>query len=110
MAETINQGRRARRATVILTAEIEHEGQSIPVTLSNLSPGGALIVGELIPAEGSRVVFRRNDICVASRVAWVEAGHAGLEFDEPLQFEDLLRHVPQPHTVVRQQFRRPRLK
>lgn len=94
----------------MLGVVIEHEGRSIPVRVGNISATGALIVGNFLPAEGSCVIFRRNELAIESRVAWVDSGNAGLEFDHPLQIEDLLRHVPQPRVVHPPRYRRPGFK
>lgn len=110
MNEASNESRSAIRSTVMLGAVIEYEGQSIPVKISNVSGSGALVIGDLLPGAGSAVLFRRNELVVASRIAWVESGHAGLKFSEPLRVEDLLRYVPQLRVIAPQSFRRPGVK
>jgi len=77
-------------------ATLETSLASIPVMLRNLSQEGALIRGEELPEEGSRVLFHRDGLSVPSRVAWSHCGHAGLEFDFPLYPKEMLRHVPEP--------------
>jgi hypothetical protein len=110
MAEASNEARRASRAKVILEAAIEHEGCSIPVKVSNVSASGALVIGDCLPGEGSEVVFRRHELAIAGRIAWVDSNHAGLEFDATLQVGDLLRHVQQLRLVSQPSYRRPGLK
>jgi hypothetical protein len=90
------QNRRHSRSNVILTATLETSGGSLAVMLRNLSQEGALIRGDGLPEEGSRVLFHRDGLSVPSRVAWSHCGHAGLAFDFPLFPKELLRHVPEP--------------
>ena len=90
------QNRRHRRSNVMLKATLETSGGSLPVMLRNLSQEGALIRGEDLPEEGSRVLFHRDGLSVPSRVAWSHCGHAGLAFDFPLFPKELLRYVPEP--------------
>lgn len=100
---------RSRRANVLLAATIEVSGASIAVKLRNLSEQGALIQGERLPVEGSEVLFRRNDLGVAGRVAWVDGQYAGVAFAVPLQPQEVLRNIPQPKPRVQSDFRRPAL-
>jgi hypothetical protein len=64
------------------------------VVLRNLSQEGALVEGETLPEEGTRVLFHRQGLSVPGRVAWTHCDHAGLQFDFPLYPRELLRHVP----------------
>lgn len=92
------QNRRSRRSNVMLKATLEIPGDSLPVVLRNLSQEGALVQGEALPEEGTRVLFHRQGLSVPSRVAWSHCGHAGLEFEFPLFPGELLRHIPSPAT------------
>jgi hypothetical protein len=89
------QNRRHRRSNVMLRATLEMPGASLPSLLRNLSQEGALIKGEGLPEEGSRVLFHRDGLSGPSRVAWSHCGHAGLAFDFPLYPKEMLRHVPE---------------
>lgn len=89
------QNRRHRRSNVMLKATLETPGESLPVMLRNLSQEGALIKGEELPDQGSRVLFHRDGLSVPSRIAWSHCGHAGLAFDFPLFPKEMLRHVPE---------------
>ena len=91
---TATQNRRSGRSNVLLKATLESGGESLSVTLRNLSQEGALVQGSRLPAEGVRVLFHRQGLSVPSRVAWAHAGVAGLEFEFPLFPKELLRHVP----------------
>jgi hypothetical protein len=102
-----SQNRRARRSNVLLAASIELSGAVIPVKLRNLSTEGALIEGDSLPVEGSEVLFRRNDLSVNSRVAWVHEKQAGVAFNRPIPQEDVLRNIPTPRHRRPLDFRRP---
>ena len=93
-AVSVTQNRRSSRSNVMLKATLEIPGSSLTVVLRNLSQEGALVQGEKLPTEGTRVLFRRDGLSVPSRIAWSHAGHAGVEFDFPLFPRELLRHVP----------------
>ena len=101
-----NQNRRSRRSNVLLAASIEALGAVVPVKLRNLSTEGALIEGDGLPVEGSEVLFRRNELSVSSRVAWVHGKHAGVAFRTPIPQEEVLRNIPSPRYRAPLQFRR----
>jgi hypothetical protein len=104
------QNRRHSRSNVMLKATLETSDASLAVMLRNLSQEGALIKGEGLPDEGSRVLFHRDGLSVPSRVAWSHCGHAGIAFDFPLYPKEVLRHVPTPqHKVAPPIARRPGL-
>jgi len=106
---TTTQNRRSRRSNVLLSASIEFSGSALPVKLRNLSSEGALIDGDKLPVEGSEVLFRKAELSLAGRIAWVEGKRAGLAFAEPLAPELVLRHIPAPRPRVQPDFRRPGL-
>ena len=110
MDESCNtQNRRSRRSPVLLSAKVDVFGAEVSVILRNLSSDGALIEGERLPPEGATTTFRRKDLTVAGRIAWVEGRFAGLAFDRSLEREELLQHVPPPRQRVDTTFRRPGL-
>ncbi|HET7816301.1 MAG TPA: PilZ domain-containing protein [Sphingomicrobium sp.] len=106
---SISQNRRSRRSNVLLAASIEVSGAVVPVKLRNLSTEGALIEGDGLPVEGSEVMFRRNEISVSSRVAWVHGKQAGVAFRRPIHQEEVLRNIPKPRYRAQPEFRRPAL-
>ena len=103
----ITQNRRARRSHVLMAASIEADGTLVAVKLRNLSPEGALVEGEQLPAVGSPVVFRKKELNLPGRVAWVTAGRAGIAFDAMLDPESVMRHVPRAKPLPKLDFRRP---
>ena len=105
----MTQNRRSRRSNVLLAATIEAFGKVIPVKLRNLSTEGALIEGKDLPLDGSRVVFKRNELAVDSHVIWVLGDQAGVAFDKPIACEDVLRNIPSPRYRAPVKFARPGL-
>jgi hypothetical protein len=103
------QNRRSRRSHVMLAASIEQAGSARSVTLRNLSADGALIQSDDLPQTGSQVVFRRAELTVRGRVVWVEGRFAGVAFEEKLEPEQVLRHVPQGRPKVQLKPWRPGL-
>ncbi len=106
----ITQNRRARRSHVLMAASIEAGDVTVTVKLRNLSPEGALVEGSELPAVDSPVIFRKKELKLAGRVAWVTAGRAGIAFDALLDPEAVLRHVPTTRPQPKLDFRRPRIK
>lgn len=104
------QNRRTRRSHVLMAASIEGGGVTIPVKLRNLSSEGALVEGSALPAVDSPVVFRKKELVLAGRVAWVTGGRAGIAFDAKLDPEAVLRHVPKRRPQAKFDFRRPGIK
>jgi hypothetical protein len=105
----MTQNRRSRRSNVLLAATIEAFGKAIAVKLRNLSTEGALIEGKNLPLEGSRVLFKRNELAVDSHVIWVLGDQAGVAFDDPIACEDVLRNIPSPRYRAPVKFGRPGL-
>ena len=111
MDESSNsQNRKNRRSNVLMSASLELSGTSVPVKLRNLSAEGALVEGESLPVEGASVLFRKGDLSMPGRVAWVNGRQAGVNFARNLNPEQLLRHIPTPRPRVKPDFRRPGLK
>ena len=106
---SINQNRKSRRSNVLLAASIEFSGAAHSVKLRNLSTEGALIEGDGLPVEGSEVLFRRNELSVKSRVAWVHGKQAGVAFHRPIAQEDVLRNIPKRRYRATVDYRRPAL-
>lgn len=92
-----------------MSASIELSGMSLPVKLRNLSTEGALIEGDHLPVEGSEILFRKAELSLKGRIAWVETRRAGVAFAELLSPEAVLRHIPAPRPRVTPDFRRPAL-
>ena len=106
----INQNRRANRSHVLMAASIEVDGITVAVKLRNLSDEGALVEAEQLPAVGSHVVFRKKELNLAGRIAWITANRAGIAFDAKLDPDAVMRHVPPAKPMTKLEFRRPRLR
>ena len=102
--------RRSRRSNVLFTASIEVQGVSTPVVLRNLSEDGALIEAAPLPEPGTELTFHRNELSVPGYLTWVEGSHAGVEFGERLQPQQVMRNVPTPKQRAPLDFRRPGLR
>jgi hypothetical protein len=105
-----SQKRRSRRSNLWMAASLETPGDTVPVTLRNLSAEGALIDGDHGLSPGDEIVFRKNDLCVAGRVAWVDGRRAGLAFVVSLDPETVLRYVPVPVPLRIEIHKRPALR
>lgn len=101
------QNRRSRRSQVLLTATIEHSGARQSVKLRNLSAEGALVESDKLPIEGTPVQFRRNELSCEGRVVWVNGRYAGIAFNEALNPEQVLRHIPSPKPKITPRAYRP---
>ncbi len=105
----INQNRRAHRSHVLMAASIEAGGMTVEVKLRNLSAEGALVEASQLPSVGSQVIFRKKELNLAGRIAWITANRAGIAFDTELDPEAVMRHVPPARPMSKLEFRRPRL-
>ena len=76
--------RSARRISVLLTAELEFGGTVIAVRLLNLSSLGAMVRCRTPLTHGKRVILRRGELLTPATVAWINDGHMGLKFEEPV--------------------------
>jgi hypothetical protein len=56
----------------------------------DLTSGGAGIVCDCPPPEGSDVILKRGDLFVAARVVWVDKNSAGLEFYREAPVDELV--------------------
>ncbi len=105
-----SQKRRSRRSNLWMAASLEIPGGTVPVTLRNLSAEGALIDGDHGLSPGDEIVFCKNDLAVAGRVAWVDGRKAGLAFVVSLDPETVLRYVPVPAPLRIEVHKRPALR
>lgn len=111
MDESIqSQNRRSRRSHVLMAASLRSDGGDLGVKLRNLSEHGALVEAELLPQVGAVVWFRKGELNLPARVAWVEDGRAGVAFDSILDTESVMRHIPVPTPPRKLDFRRPPIK
>lgn len=111
MDKTIqSQNRRSRRSRVLMAAILRTDDGDHPVRLRNLSENGALVEAETLPVVGSAVRFRKGELNLAARVAWIEDGRAGVAFNSVLDTKSVMRHIPVPQAPRKLDFRRPPIK
>ena len=104
------QNRRSRRSNVLMAAFVESGAARLPVKLRNLSKEGALVEGAALPPVGTNVHFHKGELALPGRIAWAAGPRAGIAFDQPLDPESVLRHIPQPQRRQSVEHRRPRLR
>lgn len=69
------------RSNVFVIAALYSEAGSAPVRIRNMSRGGALVEGGVLPAEGGEVRLARGSLDVSGTIAWRNRDKAGLKFD-----------------------------
>lgn len=106
------QNRKTRRSHVLMAATLVTGAGAQAVGLRDLSSQGALVRGKALPPAGAVVRFRKGELDLPARVAWVERDRAGIAFDAPLDPEAVMRHVPRaaPRAGSAADFRRPGLR
>lgn len=105
----ITQNRRSRRSHLLMTATLEVAGRALNVTLRNLSAEGAQVEGADLPVEGTHLMFRKGDLAAVGQIVWTRDKQAGIRFDQKLEPEAVLNHVPVARPRTRPDFRRPGL-
>lgn len=104
---SMTQNRRSRRSNLLMAASVETSTGSVAVTLRNLSAEGALVEGAGLTEVGAPVVFRKKDLVISGRIAWLHEHRAGIAFDARLEPDTVLRHVPSPKARLEMQYKRP---
>lgn len=103
--------RRSDRANVLLVGTIESLGVRSRVRIGNVSSLGALVIAAAVPAEGSEILLRCNDVAIRGWVVWVKPLCAGICFDESIDLRALLPKKAAPHAITKDtrtvEFRRP---
>lgn len=105
----ITQNRRSRRSHLLMTATLEVAGRAIKVKLRNLSAEGAQVEGDDLPVEGTAIMFRKGDLAVVSQIVWTKGKQAGIRFDQELETQAVLHHIPVPKARMSPTFKRPGL-
>lgn len=92
MENSAPEGRQNERLGVLLNARCRKTSWMISrVDLADLSEGGCRIVGNAVDVTaGQEVEIRITDVpAIPGTVRWVKDGDAGIEFDSPLDSENL---------------------
>lgn len=74
------QSRHAQRKRVLMKALVICADGLRDATIRDLSASGAQLFSTEPPAIQSDVIFKRDEIFVAARVAWIDGRAYGLEF------------------------------
>jgi hypothetical protein len=102
--------RTAKRARVLLAAQLRTSMGEVEAKLRDLSQKGALVECKKALPVDSEVVFSRGKTVVPARVAWASGGRVGLEFLRPiLESEVLVQLGRGPSAPAPQRCRRPRV-
>lgn len=83
-------GRTEARTNMFVMALLETAGGSHPVKIRNMSVGGAMIEGAVLPLPNTPCRLHRDVNWIEAHVAWVAGGRAGLRFDEIARVGDWL--------------------
>lgn len=95
--------RRFARQPMLLAARLILISGERNVSIRDLSPGGARISGEDLPAIGTDVMLKRGDFECFGTIAWALDGQAGIAFDELIDDGMIVAvQVPAQPTEVRQ--------
>jgi hypothetical protein len=106
----ITQNRRSRRSHLLMTATLEISGRAVKVKLRNLSAEGAQVEGDELPVEGTDLLFRKGELAAVGRIVWTKGKQAGIQFEQRLETEAVLHHIPVPRARTSSSgFRRPGL-
>ncbi len=100
--------RRAVRTRVLLRAALRTSGRDYPVRLRDVSATGVRVEADELPRRLTDVVVERGAFSAFGQVVWVGGRVAGIEFDEPLDPNDMfetLNALRQPADEA--PFRRP---
>lgn len=96
-AEIAASKRKGARSSLFLTASIAIPGMAAPVTVRvrNLSEGGMMIDGHVKLVRDTAVIVELRGIGeIEGRVAWTEAGRAGVAF--AVEIDPKLARAPAP--------------
>lgn len=72
---------RAPRKNIFLAASIVAGALKADVRIRNMSEGGAMIEGSVLPSTGCPLVLKRAEIEIGGMVVWSQAGRCGVRFD-----------------------------
>jgi hypothetical protein len=99
LAQAASPPRETRRA-MLRKVTLEHEGETYPVTIRNISEKGAMIEGLWnVPVGLELDIALAEHHCVPAIVRWSEQGRVGVQFTVPLELDSTLQPVDAPATV-----------
>ncbi|GAA0315338.1 hypothetical protein GCM10009087_27230 [Sphingomonas oligophenolica] len=87
---------RAPRKNLLLSASIEACGLKAPVRIRNLSEGGAMIDGTVLPGVGTPLILRRMELEIGGKTVWQADGRCGIKFDGTTMIDEWVTGVRRP--------------
>lgn len=81
---------REYRSNLFVMAALASTDGSGPVRIRNMSRGGALIEGGVIPTVGSPIQLNRGILSVSGTIAWHSGNKTGIRFDSTVAVADWL--------------------
>lgn len=78
------------RTSLFVMGTLYTDSGSSPVKVRDLSPGGALIEGGVIPLPGTNVRLCRGSLNITGKIVWCRGGRAGLRFESRLSVAEWL--------------------
>jgi hypothetical protein len=76
----IEDGRSELRTHIFVGATLWSDDGSVPVSIRNMSPTGALLDSPVLPQPGTTVVLKRGSLEIAGRIAWQAGRRGGVAF------------------------------
>lgn len=70
---------------MFVLASMDAPAVSGPIKIRNMSLSGALVEGDALPGVGEHLRLRRGELTVSGRIAWRDAGKAGLRFEQDVE-------------------------
>lgn len=96
MDNDVDHARLEPRTNMFVMASISATTASGPVKIRNLSPQGALIECDALPATGESFELKRGRLFAAGQVVWRQGNKAGLRFDRLI---DVVDWLPSAHSA-----------
>lgn len=76
--------REEKRSRVFLSAQVDCAAGPMDVRIRDISKTGALVEAEAAPQAGESIQLKCGRTILQARVAWVDRGWFGVEFETPL--------------------------
>lgn len=111
---TVETRQQGSRSSVFLTGEARFGEVVDPVKIRNLSESGAMLEtqGKIPSAAGTKGALLRKDNEIDFTIRWVVGERYGVEFDEPIDEQELLIQIGKAERKEGEtpRFRRPGLR
>jgi hypothetical protein len=84
------------RVSVMFMGVLDNGAGTASARLTNLSETGGAVAASNVPPAGFWLEFRRGEVALRARVAWLRDGQAGLEFNQAVDPKTLFRTISKP--------------